>query len=66
MIEHDDGSVTLSVKQFKTVATFLEMREVNLKDLLAEKGDALTEADLLTRIQQLVYLHQVESNNQPN
>lgn len=66
MIEHEDGSVTLSRKQFKTVAQFLEMREVNLKELLTEKGDELTQDELVDRIVQIVSLHLVEPHAQPN
>ena len=66
MIEHRDGSVTLSSKQFKTVATFLEMREVNLRELLAEKGDDISQGALLDRILQLVRLNQIEPHGQPN
>jgi hypothetical protein len=66
MIEHEDGSVTLSREQFKTVAQFLEMREVNLKELLTEKGDELTQDELADRIVQIVSLHLVEPHAQPN
>lgn len=66
MIEHEDGSVTLSAEQFKLMAIFLEINHVNLKQLLEENGDEISFDDLLCDIHQLISLHAVEPHDQPN
>lgn len=66
MIEHEDGSVTVSAQEFKTIALFLEMKHANLRALLLDKGDAMTQDDLVAEIVQFVTLQLHEPHDQPN
>lgn len=46
MVEHDDGSVTISAVAFRSLALFCQMTRDQLKDLLRDKGEGLSQADL--------------------
>ena len=59
MIEHADGSVTLSEREFGSLALHCEVPRTKLKELLRDTGDNVSQEDLqrLTRDLATLILH---------
>ncbi len=62
MVEHGDGSITLSAHEFRICHMFCELSAAEFKDLLlAKDGDTLSVADIVGRIEQRVRLQELRA-----
>ena len=64
MVEHEDGSITLTAHEFKVCHNFCELSAKDFKALLTSKhGVELSVDDVVTMIQRRVLLEQFEPSN---
>ncbi len=65
MIEHKDGSVTLTAHEFKLCHMFLEMSSQEFKKILLSKDDGTVSVkDFVEQIEQRVLLESFDDNQQ--
>lgn len=63
MIEHSDGSVTLSAQEFRVCHAFCELSAAEFKKLLESKDDGtLTVKDMVSHVMQCVILQEFKTD----
>lgn len=65
-IKHEDGSVTLTEKEFRSCAIFMEMSSTELLSFLGKKGDDFTKEEVMAQVMQTLQLASFPPDGLPN